>query len=384
NEDNIYGIPQFFKVLPSTTANIPPIATIEETLSDDDLNEEENVVFGRNTKNNRMSKDAGYTTVGGSVFELFGSVENETVKNEWKARVQKIENAIHSDSTEYVDFIDYKKWSQKILMDEVFDIAERKDIYYCWSRESDRIYPLFSKDFELGFGNEKKPSGLNSPYTYLANADDWTIGLMNIEGFRNYVKSYYLDEFKPAVERYRKESFERLRNRIRKSAENDRVLWEGLQIRSFDSAEDAGKGFDAFLDVKMDVLERILVNRDSYHSIEFDVSRVSKIDTVKGAIAFSGEKLYAFPDEKLIECRKFGGWYNEETGEEIDEETVIHDDMRIVGKDGESRLEKLLGNKVLMWIAAAVLILAAVYFFCFSEEGKRLTGFLKKVRKKIS
>ena len=30
NEDNLYGIPQFFKCLPSTTANIPPIATISE------------------------------------------------------------------------------------------------------------------------------------------------------------------------------------------------------------------------------------------------------------------------------------------------------------------------------------------------------------------
>jgi hypothetical protein len=36
NEDNIYGIPQFFTALPSTTANIPPIATIEESLNDSD------------------------------------------------------------------------------------------------------------------------------------------------------------------------------------------------------------------------------------------------------------------------------------------------------------------------------------------------------------
>ncbi len=34
NEDNLYGIPQFFKVLPSTTANIPPIATIQENETD--------------------------------------------------------------------------------------------------------------------------------------------------------------------------------------------------------------------------------------------------------------------------------------------------------------------------------------------------------------
>jgi hypothetical protein len=30
NENNLYGLPQFFKSLPSTTANIPPIATVNE------------------------------------------------------------------------------------------------------------------------------------------------------------------------------------------------------------------------------------------------------------------------------------------------------------------------------------------------------------------
>lgn len=36
NDDNLYGIPQFFKVLPSTTANIPAIATIQESTDDSD------------------------------------------------------------------------------------------------------------------------------------------------------------------------------------------------------------------------------------------------------------------------------------------------------------------------------------------------------------
>ena len=34
NEDNLYGLPQFFKTLPSTTANIPPIASVEEAADD--------------------------------------------------------------------------------------------------------------------------------------------------------------------------------------------------------------------------------------------------------------------------------------------------------------------------------------------------------------
>ena len=49
NENNLYGIPQFFKVLPSTTANVPPIASIEESIEDDENAEQysQNEVAGR-------------------------------------------------------------------------------------------------------------------------------------------------------------------------------------------------------------------------------------------------------------------------------------------------------------------------------------------------
>ena len=42
NENNIYGIPQLFVSLPSTTANIPPIATIQESLNEDGQDDDSN------------------------------------------------------------------------------------------------------------------------------------------------------------------------------------------------------------------------------------------------------------------------------------------------------------------------------------------------------
>lgn len=44
NEDNLYGIPQFFKALPSTTANIPPIATIHDSNDEEDTKESKNTL----------------------------------------------------------------------------------------------------------------------------------------------------------------------------------------------------------------------------------------------------------------------------------------------------------------------------------------------------
>ena len=45
-ENNLYGIPQFFKSLPSTTANVPPIATIEEESITKGDDEDSNVDTG--------------------------------------------------------------------------------------------------------------------------------------------------------------------------------------------------------------------------------------------------------------------------------------------------------------------------------------------------
>lgn len=44
NEDNIYGIPQLFKNLPSTTANIPPIATTQEVADETDGYDDKNAL----------------------------------------------------------------------------------------------------------------------------------------------------------------------------------------------------------------------------------------------------------------------------------------------------------------------------------------------------
>lgn len=59
-ENNLYGIPQFFKCLPSTTANIPAIATIEEEEGED----------GKDTDNNQYdastdTEESGNTVVTG-------------------------------------------------------------------------------------------------------------------------------------------------------------------------------------------------------------------------------------------------------------------------------------------------------------------------------
>ena len=59
-ENNLYGIPQFFKCLPSTTANIPAIATIMEEVGEDEK-DKSNVQYESSTD----SEDSGKTVVTG-------------------------------------------------------------------------------------------------------------------------------------------------------------------------------------------------------------------------------------------------------------------------------------------------------------------------------
>jgi hypothetical protein len=61
NENNLYGIPQLYTALPSTTANIPPIASVEESLTD---NEKEKSEVPRNDTAGD-SEDSGTTITTG-------------------------------------------------------------------------------------------------------------------------------------------------------------------------------------------------------------------------------------------------------------------------------------------------------------------------------
>ena len=85
NEDNLYGLPQFFKVLPSTTANIPPIATIQEVIQKTKEEEEQEAEEERRKEEERMnlpeesrtydteaSEDSGTTVTTGMNWRIDG------------------------------------------------------------------------------------------------------------------------------------------------------------------------------------------------------------------------------------------------------------------------------------------------------------------------
>lgn len=74
NESNLYGIPQFFKALPSTTANLPPIATIQETLTDEQTN-------GEDTDTINDGEDSGTTITTGMDWGYDGDDQTPLYKN---------------------------------------------------------------------------------------------------------------------------------------------------------------------------------------------------------------------------------------------------------------------------------------------------------------
>lgn len=55
--NNIYGIPQFYNCLPSTSANIPPIASVEENITDEDDNDSDSPIS--------VGEDSGLTVTTG-------------------------------------------------------------------------------------------------------------------------------------------------------------------------------------------------------------------------------------------------------------------------------------------------------------------------------
>ena len=73
--NNLYGIPQFFKCLPSTTSNIPPIATIEENVNPD----EKEVDYDKETTSS--AEDSGTTITTGMDWNHDGDETTPMYKN---------------------------------------------------------------------------------------------------------------------------------------------------------------------------------------------------------------------------------------------------------------------------------------------------------------
>ena len=71
--NNLYGIPQFFTCLPATTANVPPIATIEESNEDNDENEE-------NDEYDTSNEDSGTTLTTGMDWNHNGDRQRPNYK----------------------------------------------------------------------------------------------------------------------------------------------------------------------------------------------------------------------------------------------------------------------------------------------------------------
>ena len=69
--NNIYGIPQFFKCLPSTTANIPPIATIEEIKDPNQQNGAEDDLKGSDDSGDTVTTGMDWNHDGGSQFPTY-------------------------------------------------------------------------------------------------------------------------------------------------------------------------------------------------------------------------------------------------------------------------------------------------------------------------
>lgn len=74
-ENNLYGIPQFFKCLPSTTANIPAIATIEEEEGEDEKDNDE-----AQYESSTDSEESGNTVVTGMDWRRDSISENDSPK----------------------------------------------------------------------------------------------------------------------------------------------------------------------------------------------------------------------------------------------------------------------------------------------------------------
>lgn len=73
NKDNLYGLPQFYRNLPSTTANVPPIATVEESTDTDESGSADSDIFEGDDKGTVVTTGMDWGHDGGSKTPAYQS-----------------------------------------------------------------------------------------------------------------------------------------------------------------------------------------------------------------------------------------------------------------------------------------------------------------------
>jgi hypothetical protein len=343
-----------------------------------------NTLICANQVNRIRGKEDWFITKRGRCIEVLDFNYSDSYLKSAEEKVQKMEASLFSDDESYNGYIDTESWTKRLLIDEVLNNldAEKSSSYYYWETADENSLimagPIWDYDLSLANINSKWTYGSDRPNQYFAYVQTWMPALMQKSSFKDYVVSYYVEQFRPIVTDYMTGDLINLKERIRLSSEMNYVRWQSRLFEK-ETLDEAINNMESFLCERMQFLLRLWTTDETYHQVKVGKDLAAKY------IVFDGECFENVPSGEELGIDHFSFWVNSSTGKKFDPTEPVTEDITLIEKkQNVGLIEKLLSRKLIFQMMVAGVPFALLYLVLLGINLKRLWKERERGKRQLS
>ena len=295
--------------------------------------ETEDVFHGKNDK--YFVTDAGVYVEVNSPKEIA-----EERLEELNLKLQSVENAILDENgideltgISLEELVDVSSWVKKYLIEEVFGNhdAMMRSAYYFYKDDTSRLVAGPVWDYDLAIGNENSWQ-LQNPNVFWANrltsqpggTMPWFYYLYGKNSFYQEVVDTYRSEFLPKLKDLVSVTIPDYVQKISVAAFVDKIRWgDDTEL------EDNVDWICSYMNRRIEFLNGVWLDQRDYSIVRAEQQWGGYYAHY---VVFTGETLPELPRFESTENQEFVGWYNKKTGEPINMDLPITENMEIYAK----------------------------------------------------
>lgn len=248
-----------------------------------------------------ISSSAGYTHLG--------------------AYLQEFMNALSAEN--WADYIDLDSFARKYLIEEIFantDGGKASQFFY-WNQSANKLYAGPCWDYDLTMGDTTWVDWI-SPYCLMMQSAVWYKELWTHEDFAEYVQKLYSSEYLPLLNQLI-EDFPAITRKIEKATNANNIRWTSMYANGQDSMS-----MRQFLSDRVSFLNSLWIDHAEYCEISFD-AKGSHGKPIVSMFVPVNSSAHLIPEPKDVGIEGEFIWYQENSGEPFDYNSIITEDLTL-------------------------------------------------------
>ena len=253
--------------------------------------------------------------------------------------IRSLINTLESDTADeaFQNTIHPESWVLFYLLNEVFANSDSGSMYFYKDSDSvdARVYAGPVWDFDLSMGQY---FGKTDPQPKVLYKNNFFLfrKLFSSEEYYQLIKNTYRQSIRTELVELCEKGIHNYCSGIANSFEMNRIRWNNCNqydwIRTYDSIDKAETEIKSFLSDRISFLDSIWIDNNEPPATVFFTSIVNNDSNTRKNFYFAvtkGDKLHAAPTVNY-NGKKFVGWYNNQSGEKLDINAPVLENMQFV------------------------------------------------------